>query len=47
MRTENHANMEMRCLICFENITICEAVLIENEKFLLGKTKYNAFYEFL
>ena len=42
MRTENRVNLEMRCLFCFENITICDAihaVLIENEKFRLGITK--------
>ena len=50
MRTEDRANLEMRCLLCFANITICDAihaVLIENEKFPLGMTKYNDFYEFL
>ena len=50
MRTENRANLKMRRLFCFENTSICDAihaVLIENEKFLLGITKYNVFYEFL
>ena len=50
MRTHNRANLEMRRLFCFENITMCDAihaVLIENEKFLPGITKYNVFYEFL
>ena len=50
MRTENRANLDMRCLLCFEDNTICDtihAVLIENEKFILGITKYNVFYEFL
>ena len=48
MRTEDRANLEMRCLFRFENIAICDAihaVLIENEKFLLGITKYNVFYK--
>ena len=50
MHTEKRTNMEMRRLFYFENITICDAinaVLIENEKFILGITKYNVFYEFL
>ena len=50
MRTENRANLEMRCLFCFEDITICDSIyaaLIENEKFLQGISKCNVFYEFL
>ena len=50
MRTDHRVNLEMRCLFCFENITICDvirAVLIENENFLPGIPKYKVFYEFL
>ena len=35
MRTENRADLEMRCIFCFENTAICDAihaVLIENGK---------------